>query len=78
MEELLEYQDLGNSTNRSKRLAFLDMLLCATSDGEKLSFYDIREEVDTFMFEVYTFIFGVYTFMFKADKFIYTYTLNCA
>ncbi|KAL8207354.1 UNVERIFIED_CONTAM: hypothetical protein K2H54_055044 [Gekko kuhli] len=34
------------------RRAFLDMLLNATDDnGKKLSYQDVREEVDTFMFE---------------------------
>lgn len=34
------------------KLSFLDMLLNATIDGKPLSNNDIREEVDTFMFEV--------------------------
>lgn len=44
----------GESDQRKKkRRAFLDMLLKTTDeDGNKMIHQDIREEVDTFMFEV--------------------------
>lgn len=43
----VEEDDLGRKT----KLALLDVLLQSTIDGKPLSNLDIREEVDTFVFE---------------------------
>lgn len=40
-----------NDVGIRKKTVFLDLLLQSTIDGQPLSNDDIREEVDTFMFE---------------------------
>lgn len=42
----------GCDEGGGKRMALLDILLQSTIDGQPLTNEDIREEVDTFMFEV--------------------------
>mgnify|MGYP003449485720 FL=1 len=44
-------ESTDNDVGARKKMAFLDVLLQSTIDGKPLSNMDIREEVDTFMFE---------------------------
>ncbi len=43
---------VDESIGVKRKMAFLDILLQSTINGKPLSNLDIREEVDTFMFEV--------------------------
>lgn len=51
-----EVHNVNDDSTTKRKLAFLDLLLKAQNDGQDISDTSIREEVDTFMFEVRKYI----------------------
>lgn len=45
------FEENQNDDGIKKKMAFLDVLLLPSTDGRQLTNMDVREEVDTFMFE---------------------------